>query len=498
MERDPLPGCAMFPSVARKDVPSLYSAAKKKTIKILSYICSYSYMEEDIFKMRKYIRRNLPAVIINDILSEMIPNDKWRHPCSSSKEILECRIHPECSLVYQSLENIISILFNEDISQVKINLKTVKIKTYPQVLKSFTEEFIRKKSFLLSSLVLCGGSVHTDSLMRDMERLTMCMKTTCPHLENLHLPVTSNLVLHNLSQTRIKAFKSDRTRGFNRTGLYHLCSPGSRSHRHLQVLHLGVFKHSRFEKQDVAQFVQQMNSLREFSLLDKDRALVRLEASNTPGDKVLTYSVFKLAIRHSGGGRAGRGRLVTSWTEMAVVDRSLKPFYILESAPHLERLSLDWQQELSFPDWNRFRPDWFSEMVRSDQSWALLARRLSRLDITFPATYSINSYSLPLEDFTKLMENLSNLVELRLVGAGQGGPIPLMPILHFCPRLTDLRLERSPVHVPDNYEIIDRRYVSSSLLRFYYLGEMSSLLVHNYMTRGIAIYMPNLVELEGR
>ena len=189
---------------------------------------------------------------------------------------------------------------------------------------------------------------------------------------------------------------------------------------------------------------------------------------------------------------------MTSWTEMAVVDRSLKPFYILESAPHLERLSLDWQQELSFPDWNRFRPDWFSEMVRSDQSWALLARRLSRLDITFPATYSINSYSLPLEDFTKLMENLSNLVELRLVGAGQGGPIPLMPILHFCPRLTDLRLERSPVHVPDNYEIIDRRYVSSSLLRFYYLGEMSSLLVHNYMTRGIAIYMPNLVELEVR
>ena len=96
------------------------------------------------------------------------------------------------------------------------------------------------------------------------------------------------------------------------------------------------------------------------------------------------------------------------------------------------------------------------------------------------------------------MENLGNLVELRLVGAGQGGPIPLMPILHFCPRLTDLRLERSPVHVPDNYEVIDRRFVSSSLQRFYYLGEMSSLLVHNYMTTGIAIYMPHLVELEVR
>ena len=496
---DPLLGCAMFPPIARKDVPSLYSASKKKTIKIISEVCERDRLQSnDVFKMRKYIRSNLPAVIITDILSEMIPSDKWRFPCSSSKEILECRIHSECSLVFGSLGNIISVLFSEDISKVKINLKTVKINSYSRVVNSFIFEFRRKSNFLLSSLVLCGGSVHTDSLVRDMEDLMGTMKRSCPNLENLHLPVTSNIVLNHLSQMKIKAFKSDRTKGFNKTGLYHLCRPGSHSHRHLQVLHLGVFKHSRFEKQDVAEFVRCMKSLREFSLLDSARALVRLEASNTPGDKVLTYSVFKLAIRDSGGGRGGRERLVTSWTEMTVVDRSLKPFYILESAPHLERLSLDWQQELSFPDWNRFRPDWFSVMVRSDQSWALLARRLSRLDITFPATYSINSYSLPLEDFTRLMENLGNLVELRLVGAGQGGPIPLMPILHFCPRLTDLRLERSPVHVPDNYEVIDRRFVSSSLQRFYYLGEMSSLLVHNYMTTGIAIYMPNLVELEVR
>ena len=95
-----------------------------------------------------------------------------------------------------------------------------------------------------------------------------------------------------------------------------------------------------------------------------------------------------------------------------------------------------------------------------------------------------------------LIKNLSNLEELRLEGAGQGGPIPLMAILHHCPLLRGLTLEKSPVHVPDNYEVTDRRFVSTSLRRFHYLGEMSSLLVHDYMTRGIARYMPNLSELE--
>ena len=138
---------------------------------------------------------------------------------------------------------------------------------------------------------------------------------------------------------------------------------------------------------------------------------------------------------------------------------------------------------------------WFSEMLAGN-SWATLSSRLSRLDITFPSAHSINSYSLPLTDFTRMMENLSCLRELRLVGAGQGEPVPLVPILRYCPKLTELVLEKSPVHVPDNYEVIDPSYVSSSLTRFSYLGEMSSLLVHNFMMRGIAHYMPALIELE--
>ena len=373
------------------------------------------------------------------------------------------------------------MLFSEDITRMKFNLKTVMIKSYGQVINSLERELSRKASDfpLLQSLVISGGSVHTDSLVSDIKELTRTLSQSCPNLENLHLPVTSNSVLNYISRTRIKALKSDRTKSLDREGLYLLCKPGRKSRKHLQVLHLGVFVHARFEKQDVAKFVKQMKTLREFSLLDKGRALLRLEAESIPGDKVLTYSTFKLAIRDS------QERLMTALTEMTVVDRSLKPFYLLESAPLLTRLSLDWQQELSFPPFNRFSPDWFSRMLRTDQSWVLLAKRLTHLDVTFPAAHSINSYSLPLEDFTKLMESLSNLEELRLEGAGQGGPIPLIAILNYCPQLKDLTLDNTPVHVPDNYEIVDQRCVSSSMRRFSYLGKMSSLLVHNYMMTGM-------------
>ena len=37
-------------------------------------------------------------------------------------------------------------------------------------------------------------------------------------------------------------------------------------------------------------------------------------------------------------------RLKTNLTEMTIVDRNLKPHYILESAPRLSRLTIDWQQ----------------------------------------------------------------------------------------------------------------------------------------------------------
>ena len=41
-------------------------------------------------------------------------------------------------------------------------------------------------------------------------------------------------------------------------------------------------------------------------------------------------------------------RLKTNLTEMTIVDRNLKPHYILESAPRLSRLTVDWQQVIDY------------------------------------------------------------------------------------------------------------------------------------------------------
>ena len=49
----------------------------------------------------------------------------------------------------------------------------------------------------------------------------------------------------------------------------------------------------------------------------------------------------------------------------------------------------------------------------------------------------------------------------------------------------------------DKYDVVDQTYVSASLKKFYFLGKMSSLLVHDFLTGGIGYYYrPELVELE--
>ena len=288
------------------------------------------------------MRKHLPAFILTDLLTTVVPasTDKWRFSCASTRELLQCRVHPECQLVYHKLDKILRVLFSEDISTVNINLKTIFIDTYPSVIDSLSEVFSKDKTSrrfpLLTSLVICGGSVHADNLIKRIEELVRIIKKTCTSLDNLHLPVTSNNVLLSVSDIKnVRSFKSDRTKSFDKRGLYHLCHPDSQSQKTLQVLHLGVFKHSNFEKQDVAVFLRCMKGLVEFSLLDSDRALVRLDGSTSPGDKVLTYSVFKRAIRdaeesegcedvehgHRSSGESQGRELETRLREMTVVDR---------------------------------------------------------------------------------------------------------------------------------------------------------------------------------
>ncbi len=59
-----------------------------------------------------------------------------------------------------------------------------------------------------------------------------------------------------------------------------------------------------------------------------------------------------------------------------------------------------------------------------------------------------------------------------------------------------MHLERTSVHVPDNYEVISRPNVNHNVRVFRFLGDMTSLLMNEFMTKGVSHYMPGLKELE--
>ena len=94
----------LFPLDSRKCVPRLYSLSKKKTKEILSEVCKINLRSEEVRRVRRYLRSNLSHLIITDIMSVLVPSDKWKFPCAQSNEILECRIHPECALGKDSFD----------------------------------------------------------------------------------------------------------------------------------------------------------------------------------------------------------------------------------------------------------------------------------------------------------------------------------------------------------------------------------------------------------
>ena len=104
----------------------------------------------------------------------------------------------------------------------------------------------------------------------------------------------------------------------------------------------------------MASFLGQMEKLKELSLLDSERSLVRLTGNLSPGDKVLVYSAFKRAIldrEHQSTRKKSKGSdgevividdseedeekepepaipLATDLRAISVVDRCLKPFFL--------------------------------------------------------------------------------------------------------------------------------------------------------------------------
>ena len=90
--------CPLFQSDTRKGVSSVYALAKKIIIKLVSNVCDSHLSSHEVHEVRKYLRLHLPSVILTDLLSDMIPTDKWKFPCATSRQILKCGLHSECAL----------------------------------------------------------------------------------------------------------------------------------------------------------------------------------------------------------------------------------------------------------------------------------------------------------------------------------------------------------------------------------------------------------------
>ena len=489
----------MFPNNKNQCVPPLYTLVKNRMKILLINFIKSSACENNhsVHTVRKYIRHHLPGVILADLLAMLLPSqDKWLFPCTLTTTRLHCINHSECDLVYTRLERIIILLFSEDIQELIINLRKVNIEMYKPLFASVTSVMTRvpTRPFpLLTKLVVCGGSVHSDNTIYKVEELCRVLKYKASNLEYLHLPVASNTALRIISDMKkITIFRADRMKNFSEKGLHELCHPMSATKKGLRVLNLGVVKYSQVQRKHFARFLLSMN-LVEFTCHDDMRPILRQVGYGIPDDQVMPYSIFKRARIEQQS--SDKKVLVTDLRELVVVDRSLNPSYILESAPSLQRLTIDWQQELCLAPFYLYHHDWFTTMV-SKPSWSRLSRQLTKLDITFPATYTINTYSLPVEDYHRLLQSTENLEELRLAGGGQGDPIPLLDTLLYCPHLKSLVLQETPVFIPGNMTVVEPEYVSNTLKKFSYLCETSSLLAHDSMMKSISQYMPALTELE--
>ena len=165
----------IFPRNARKNVGSLYNISCRTTTKILSEFINSrkSRNRRSVQKVRRYLRKHLHAMILTKLISSIIPaaSDRWRFSCVSAKDLINCTQHPECGLVYHKLDTIIRLLFSEDIDTLTINLKAVQINSYRHVITSLDSVFNKepRRLFpLLTSLVISGGSVHSDCLVNNI------------------------------------------------------------------------------------------------------------------------------------------------------------------------------------------------------------------------------------------------------------------------------------------------------------------------------------------
>ena len=337
------------------------------------------------------------------------------------------------------------------------------------------------------------------------------------------------------------SFVGDRSQHFDRRGLRYLCHSNSYTSTNLRILHVFVAPYSSSTKQhlskiEAAKFLQSMPNLNEFSFVDESRKIILRHDGHTTEkeekEKVFVYSAFRVCIIDEDQGRLSSSaaalkpqcptkkrqinasdngvpklgekradcdkeqeKFETELIEIKIVDRQLKPQYLLKSAKKLTSLYIDWQEQLSEAPFQRFNAHWFSTMLHQDQDWLKLGKRLTKLDIVFPSTYDSAAYSLPVADCGALILSCANLHSLRLVGAGLfAGPIPLLFVLKTCRNLKKLVLEKSEIHFPRHLaQNIISCNVNKSLKCFHYVGDVGNIA---HISRNVANFMPNLEELQ--
>lgn len=499
---------SMFPPHRRKSPDSLEALA---SFSVLTRIDFTVRNDRDDSSSRKnsgdgwsqWIERTLPAVIRTRLLAQAIPTQNdWRYPCLKQREHTLCLHHRACQTVYNYCDLVLGILLRPDITRVCVDLRRIAFTLHENVISRIHATV---NSPVRLSLLIClqiqGGSPYSDHVLPILNELAEALVKNAPHLLELSLPVCSNLtLLHASNMPKLISFQAERTKKLNRRGLWHLCHPDSISKYQMEVLELGVFKHEFFRKLDVAKFFTCMKRLKKFSLRDEERNLVRAnQASPSVGGKILTYSVIKLGIVDAESGKHPdlfpNGEFKCQLKELKVVDRHLKPEYLLTACPDLEKLTIDWQEDLAWAPFRVFSVDWFSQMILSP-CWRELCLKLSDLELVLPLAHGAERYSLPLEDFSVLIQALNGLKRLKIRGAGGQDPLPLSQILQSCPDLEHLILERTSVTVPQDYEVIEAASVCQNLKAFAFVDSLTSVATSRRLTSFILHYMPNLERLE--
>lgn len=184
----------------------------------------------------------------------------------------------------------------------------------------------------LTRLHIQGGSVYSDQLYPNIEDLCRALCQNGLKLSDLHLPVMSNKAMEYVAEiSTLQRLKCDRTRCFNRKGLLALSAEESKCVESLQELHIGVFKQHLFQKQDVYEFFCVMKNLKSFSLMEENRALIKVgNLYREIGDKVMVYSVVKMGIVEAEFSHSQTKSFQCQLREIKVVDRRLKPKYLLK------------------------------------------------------------------------------------------------------------------------------------------------------------------------